>query len=420
MANQVIIDKSKLKNIGDKIRSKTGGTSNLTVDQMASEIANKLVKPSGNATADKVLSGYTFHSGDSTTIKTGTITSKSSSDLSVSGATVSVPSGYYASPVSKSVATATQATPSVTIDSSTGLITASATQSAGYVASGTKSGTLQLDVYTATNNKITPSKSATKIPAGSYIANELTISGDSDLVAKNIKKGVKIFNVTGTYETPIDLDDITTMSWQQLSELSSKGVDLSGCLGQTKNITISGSTLPARLVSMKYNGTKGYVFMLAEPLPTKYTMHTSSNTANLTTNGWAGTNFKTTLEGTIFNSINSDLRNYMKTITLPYTKGAGNYKDSTVTIGTLSTNIFIPSVEELTGRTSVDYYASKGEGKQFDYFANGNSFAIPYYFGTRTKTTKERFAGFQANATTPSQGQWYTSGAYYMTPCFVI
>ena len=103
MANQVIIDKSKLTNLGDKIRSKTSGTSNLTVDQMANEIEEKLVLPNGNATEDKVLSGYTFHSGSRIYKRTGTIATKTSSDLLVNGATVIVPIGYYDTNYTKSV-----------------------------------------------------------------------------------------------------------------------------------------------------------------------------------------------------------------------------------------------------------------------------------------------------------------------------
>ena len=80
---------------------------------------------------------------------TGNIPSRSSSNLTASGATVSAPAGYYEQAASKSVATATQATPTITVGAN-GLITASATQSAGYVASGTKSATKQLTVETWT------------------------------------------------------------------------------------------------------------------------------------------------------------------------------------------------------------------------------------------------------------------------------
>lgn len=93
--------------------------------------------------------------------------------------------------------TATQATPSITV-SSGGLITATATQGAGYVASGTKSATKQLTVQAA--QTITPGTSNKTIASGRYLTGTQTIKGDSNLVAGNIKSGVSIFGVAGSYE----------------------------------------------------------------------------------------------------------------------------------------------------------------------------------------------------------------------------
>ena len=56
-----------------------------------------------------------------------TITAKTSSDLTASGATVTAPAGYYASAASKSVSTVTHPDPSASINSSTGVVTASHT-----------------------------------------------------------------------------------------------------------------------------------------------------------------------------------------------------------------------------------------------------------------------------------------------------
>lgn len=47
---------------------------------------------------------------------------------------------------------------------------------------------------------ITPGTSAKTIAAGRYLSGTQTISGDSDLRASNIKSGVNIFGVTGTFE----------------------------------------------------------------------------------------------------------------------------------------------------------------------------------------------------------------------------
>ena len=149
------------------------------------------------ATAGDILSGETAYvNGEKIT---GTIPTKTASNLTASGATVTVPSGYYASQVTKSVATATQATPSVTINTTTGLITASATQTAGYVTAGTKSATKQLAFQAA--KTITPgTTNQTAVAANTYVGGAITVKGDSNLIASNIKKGTSIFGITGNYE----------------------------------------------------------------------------------------------------------------------------------------------------------------------------------------------------------------------------
>lgn len=92
----------------------------------------------------------------------------------------------------------TQTTPSISVSSS-GLITASATQTAGYVAAGTKSATKQLTTQAA--KTITPTTSnQTAVASGRYTTGAITVKGDANLVAGNIKKGVSIFGVSGSYE----------------------------------------------------------------------------------------------------------------------------------------------------------------------------------------------------------------------------
>ena len=46
---------------------------------------------------------------------------------------------------------------------------------------------------------ITPGTSNQTIAAGTYLTGAQTIAGDADLIAANIKAGVSIFNVTGTF-----------------------------------------------------------------------------------------------------------------------------------------------------------------------------------------------------------------------------
>ena len=101
------------------------------------------------------------------------ITRKSSTDLTVSGATIVAPAGYYAAAATKTVATATQATPTIAV-SNGGLITATVTQSTGYVTGGTKSATHQLSTQAGTT--ITPTKSSqTAIAANKYAIGTITV-----------------------------------------------------------------------------------------------------------------------------------------------------------------------------------------------------------------------------------------------------
>lgn len=72
------------------------------------------------------------------------ITRRSSSDLTASGATVTVPAGYYQSQGSKAVASGTAGTPTATkgaVSNHSVSITPSVTNTTGYISGGTKNGT---------------------------------------------------------------------------------------------------------------------------------------------------------------------------------------------------------------------------------------------------------------------------------------
>lgn len=93
--------------------------------------------------AAHLVSGYTAHDRYGNAVS-GLIASKSSSDLTVSGDTVTAPAGYYASAASKSVASGTAGTPTATkgtVSNYSVSVTPSVTNTTGYITGGTKTGT---------------------------------------------------------------------------------------------------------------------------------------------------------------------------------------------------------------------------------------------------------------------------------------
>lgn len=240
---------------------------------------NKTVTPSESQqsiTADSGYSGLgtvTVNAIDSEYVGSD-VPRKSSSNLTVSGSTVTAPAGYYAEAASKSVSTMNlptatsssatsgytskatitrstsdqylniapgynnaggyykiSATPngsakgptslsgsSATVSTGTNTITltktgvtTTPTVSAGYVSGATASTAtvaLTASVTTKAAATITPGTTNQTIASGTYLTGTQTISGDADLVAGNIKSGVQIFGVTGSY-SGLDTSDAT-------------------------------------------------------------------------------------------------------------------------------------------------------------------------------------------------------------------
>lgn len=216
---------SKMTAINDQIRTLSGKTGVMGLDAMATNIkdANTEIseqmeliaqisealenKAAGSggvtlpeltnpASTSDILSGKEAIDGDGNVI-TGTIATKTSSDLIASGATVTVPAGYYASNTSKSVASGSAKTPATTITktptisvNSSGLITAAVsgtqnitpTVSAGYVSSGTAgtitvSGSATKQLTTQAAKTITPTTSSqTAVASGRYTTGAITVA----------------------------------------------------------------------------------------------------------------------------------------------------------------------------------------------------------------------------------------------------
>lgn len=171
----------------------------------------------------KMLNGVTAYAAG--TKYTGTIASKSSSDLSASGDTVTVPAGYYATQATKAVPSGSATAPasisgtSASVSTGTNTLTLSKTISvtptvtAGYVASGTAGNSavsLTASVTTKAAATYTPTTSDQTIAAATYLTGAQTVKGDANLQSANIKSGVSIFGVAGSLTSAVVSQDSTT------------------------------------------------------------------------------------------------------------------------------------------------------------------------------------------------------------------
>ena len=156
---------------------------NTTISITADDTNDKLTITAGNNQSTGYVAG-----ANKTTTTTVTLTA--------SGANVTATVGDKS--VTKSVGTVTHSVPTVTLDTTTGKVTTKHTTSAGYISAGTTTATLELSTVTAAT--VTPgTQDKTAVAQGKYTLGAITVKGDADLVAANIKKGVEIFGVTGTF-----------------------------------------------------------------------------------------------------------------------------------------------------------------------------------------------------------------------------
>ena len=158
-----------------------------------------------------------------------------STDITVSGPTVTMPSGFYGSELTKTVASGSATGPSslsgtsATVSTGTNTltltktgVTTTPTVSAGYVSSASASTAtvaLTASVTTKAAATITPGTTNQTIAAGTYLTGTQTITGDADLVGSNIISTANIFGVQGE----VVLQNVYTGSSAPSSSTGSNG-----------------------------------------------------------------------------------------------------------------------------------------------------------------------------------------------------
>ena len=309
------------------------------------------------ATSSDILSGKTAYINGSKV--EGVIVTKISSDLSSDGATVTVPAGYYASQVSKSVVTVTQATPTISVDSS-GLITASTTQDVGYVEAGTKTATNQLSVQSA--QTITPSTSNQIITSCKYLTGDQTILGDANLVASNIKNGVNIFGVTGTLNTGVDTSDATATASDILSSKTAyvNGSKVTGTIKTVEQATPSISVNSSGLITASATQSTGYVSNGTKSATKQLTTQAAQTITPGTTNKTIASGRYLTGTQTIKGDANLVAANIKSGVSIFGVTGTMTGGNGTVSVGITNSTEYELEVQYVDSSKSKEIYIASG------------------------------------------------------------
>ena len=163
---------------GSSATVSTSGTNTLTL--------TKSVSVTPNVTDPGYISSGT--AGTSSVSLSASVNIRSSSDLSASGDTVTVPAGYYASQATKAVSAGTAGTPTATkgtVSNHSVTVTPSVTNTTGYITGSTKTGT----AVTVSASELV-SGSETKTENGTYdVTNlaELVVNVSGGGTSKNVQ-----------------------------------------------------------------------------------------------------------------------------------------------------------------------------------------------------------------------------------------
>ena len=249
------------------------------------------------------LSSVSVGAISSTYVGSG-ITRRSSTDLTASGATVTVPAGYYSAQASKAVASGTAGTPTATkgaVSNHSVSVTPSVTNTAGYITGGTKTGTAAsvsaselvsgtLSITSSGTKDVTNYASAS-VAAGIATASATkgTVSNHSVTVTPTATRTAGYVTAGSSNGTAVTVSaselvsgtlSITESGTHDVTNYASVDVDVGGGGGTivTGTFTTGGTRAAKETVSINYAGS-GY--------PLAYVVYCSSVSANYDVNSFS-------------------------------------------------------------------------------------------------------------------------------------
>lgn len=183
--------KTKAQNLPNRGTGSGGGSGSTDLSFVTATASDILEGKKGADSSGNPVNGSMTNQGAWSTTKT-------------SNGDVPIPAGFHngSGKVSVNVSTSAGAldTPSINFDTTTGKFTAtSKVKTSGYIStSETKTASYTITRYLG--GEYTPTKESKTVSlTGNYCTGDAVIKGDNNLVPENIKKGISIFGVQGSY-----------------------------------------------------------------------------------------------------------------------------------------------------------------------------------------------------------------------------